>query len=178
LKSKGKFIMNRSSISAVALTVAALFAGNAMAADSSVALTRDQVKAELAQAIRLGDFAVNDAGQTAREVNPSLYPAKTAGVAKTRAQVQAELAQAIRAGNFAVNDAGQTAREVTPSLYPSQTVVAGKSRSEVKAELAQAIRTGDFAVNEAGQKANEVTPGVYRNTAASSHAGVGVNTAS
>ena len=54
--------MNRSYFSAITLAVAALAAGNAMAADASAAKTREQVKAELAEAIRTGDLIVFSKG--------------------------------------------------------------------------------------------------------------------
>jgi hypothetical protein len=97
---------------------------------STSTLTRDQVKAELAQARRdgtLSNFANNDAAYP-----PA--PVATAGSGKTRAEVKAELAQAVRDGtltNFDNNDAD----------YPPAPVAnagSGKTRAEVKAELSAA----------------------------------------
>ena len=138
--------MNRSTFSAIALTVAALAASNAIAADASAPKTREQVKAELAQAVRTGDIVANgETGQKAHEMFPGLYPAKPAVQGKTREQVQAELAQAIRTGDVMVNgETGLTARELAPAQYPAQSSAPTKTREQVKAELVQAVRNGDL----------------------------------
>ena len=92
--------MNRKHFTALALAIAALGTGHAMAADSTVAKTREQVKAELAEAIRTGDMVVGEAGQKANELYPNRYPAKPTVQGKTREQVKAELAEAIRSGSL------------------------------------------------------------------------------
>ena len=51
--------MNRKHFTALALAIAALGTGHAMAADSTVAKTREQVKAELAEAIRSGSLLMS-----------------------------------------------------------------------------------------------------------------------
>ena len=110
--------MNRSYFSAITLAVAALAAGNAMAADASAAKTREQVKAELAEALRTGDFVVNgETHQKANEVNPGLYPAKSAAQGKTREQVKAELVEALRTGNIMAD--GETGLKLN-QLYPQR----------------------------------------------------------
>jgi predicted RNase H-like HicB family nuclease len=115
---QGNLIMNRSYFSAITLAVAALAAGNAMAADASAAKTREQVKAELAEAIRTGDFVVNsETQQKANELNPGLYPAKSAAQGKTREQVKAELAEALRTGNIMAD--GETGLKLN-QLYPQR----------------------------------------------------------
>jgi hypothetical protein len=88
--------MNRSTFSALALAVAALSSVGAQAADGS--LSRDQVRAELAQAQRNGDLlAAGEAGLPQNQVNPAAYGAQpAAGV--SREAVQAELAQYRREG--------------------------------------------------------------------------------
>lgn len=142
--------MNRSYLSAITVAVAALVAGHAMAADASAPQTREQVKAELAEAIRTGNFVVNgETNQKANELSPSLYPAKPVVQGKTREQVKAELAEAIRTGDFVVNgETNQKANELSPSRYPAKTVAQGKTREQVKAELAEAIRTGNLPAND------------------------------
>ena len=95
--------MNRTRFSAIAIAFAALFAGQAMAAGPIVngeiypadavaqasTVTRAQVKAELADAIRTGVLAQNG------EI-PAQAAVQTAG--KSRAEVKAELANAQRTG--------------------------------------------------------------------------------
>lgn len=156
--------MNRSILSAITLAVAALAAGNALAADASAPKTREQVKAELAEAIRTGDFVVNgETQQKANEVNPGLYPAKPVVQGKTRAQVKAELAEAIRTGDIVANgETQQKAYEVNPGLYPAKPVLLAKTREEVKAELAEAIRTGNMPdLGESGLMLNQLYPQRY-----------------
>ena len=110
--------MNRSYFSAITLAVAALAAGNAMAADASAPKTREQVKAELAEAIRTGDIVVNgETHQKANEVNPGLYPAKPVLQGKTREEVKAELAEAIRTGDIMAD--GETGLKLN-QLYPQR----------------------------------------------------------
>ncbi len=139
--------MNRSYFSAITLAVAALAAGNAMAADASAPKTREQVKAELAEAIRTGDIVVNgETQQKANEVNPGLYPAKPVLQGKTREEVKAELAEAIRTGDIVVGEGGEKTNELYPSRYPAKPVMQGKTREQVKTELAEAIRTGHMPV--------------------------------
>jgi hypothetical protein len=62
--------MNRKTLSIVTLTLAALAGGNAMAADASTALTRDQVSADWAQAQRTGDIVHGETGAKLNELLP------------------------------------------------------------------------------------------------------------
>jgi Domain of unknown function (DUF4148) len=143
-------------------TFALALAAAAGGALSQGALTREQVKAELAEAIRTGDFVGNgETGQKLNELSPGRYPAKPVAQGKTRAQVRADLAEAQRTGNIIGNGhSGQKINEMYPGRYPPKPVVAGKTRAEVKAELAEAVRAGDIIVNgETGLKANELSPG-------------------
>ena len=89
--------MNRSTFSALALAVAALSSVGAQAADGSV--SRDQVRAELAQAQRSGDLlAAGEAGLPQNQANPAAYGAQPAAAGVSRQAVQAELAQYRREG--------------------------------------------------------------------------------
>lgn len=126
-------------------------------------LTREQVKAELAEAQRSGDIvAGGEAGLKLNELFPGRYPAKPALHGSTRSQVQAELAEAQRTGNLIAGEAGERLHELYPHRYPPKPVVAARTRAEVKAELAEAIRTGDIIANgESGLKLNELSPGLY-----------------
>ena len=64
-----KLIMNRKTLSAIALVAAAFATGHAVAADASAPKTREQVKAELAEAIRTGDIVVGEGNQTHHWLN-------------------------------------------------------------------------------------------------------------
>ena len=67
-------------------------------------LTRDQVRAELREAIRTGDILVGgEHGMTAYEMAPHRYPARPPVVGKTREQVRAELVEAVRTGDILVS---------------------------------------------------------------------------
>jgi hypothetical protein len=103
LETERKPIMNRYTLSALTLAVAALSAGHALAFDASAPKTREQVKAELAEAIRTGDIVVDqESGKKANELFPGRYPAKPVAQGKTREQVKIELAEAIRTGQMPV----------------------------------------------------------------------------
>ncbi len=150
--------MNRSYFSAITLAIAAMTAGHAFAADTSTPKTREQAKAELAQAIRTGDIMGNgETNQKANEMNPSMYPSKPTVQGYTREQGQAEMTEAIRTGNIlASGESGLKLNQLNPSRYPAQTAAQGKTREQVKAELAEAIRSGSImAGGESGLKLNQ-----------------------
>lgn len=159
--------MNRTLASVLALSVVALAAGQASAAEP--VKTRAQVRAELAEAVRTGDIATDSesfgGGRKLNEVFPAQYAAKVQAAGKTRAQVQAELAEAIRTGDIAPpspDHRGRKMNEIAPGNYPAKAQVAGKSREQVKAELIEAQRTGDIATDSesggGGRKLSEVFP--------------------
>ncbi len=173
----------------IALAVAALLTGHAQAADN-IGKTRDQVRAELAEAQRTGDLvagkdaAADEFGSGAykklNELNPAAYPAKAAIAGKTRAQVRAELADAQRTGDIvagkdAASDefssgAFKKLNELNPAAYPAKAAVTGKTRAQVRAELAEALRTGDIVADKDvsdeytaanGHKLNDIYPNLY-----------------
>ena len=95
--------MNRKHLSTLTLALAALAAGNALAADSAAPKTREQVRAELLEAQRTGDIIeYGNSGRKLNELYPSQYPAKAVTQGNTREQVQAELAEAKRSGEFVI----------------------------------------------------------------------------
>jgi Domain of unknown function (DUF4148) len=102
-----------------ALALAAA-AGGAL---SQAALTREQVKADLAEATRTGEIIGNgETGQKRNELNPGSHPAKPVLQGKTRTQVRAELAEAQRTGDIIViHETGMKANELWPGLYPTRT---------------------------------------------------------
>ena len=94
--------MKRSALSLIALVSATVLAGPALA-DVSTGKTREQVRAELAEAIRTGDMpADGESGRKLNEVYPHLYPKQPAVAGKTRQQVKDELSQAQRDGTMPV----------------------------------------------------------------------------
>jgi predicted RNase H-like HicB family nuclease len=135
------------------------------AAHAQPALTRDQVKAELAEAVRTGNILANgESGLTLRELYPQRYPAvPTAGA--TRAQVIAELKDAQRTGDIiAPGESGLRLNQLHPEAYPPQAVAAGKTRAEVQAELREALRTGNIlAGGDSGQLVKDLYPQRYAN---------------
>jgi hypothetical protein len=81
--------------------------------------TRDQVRAELEQAVRSGDtLAAGESGSRLNELQPNLYPSKMAQAGKTREQVKEELAEAIHIGDLmAAGEVGRKLKEIYPGQY-------------------------------------------------------------
>src|SRR5471032_2757016 len=72
----------------------ALLAAFATTAQAQSEKTREQVKAEWAEAVRTGDVvAPGDTGLKLNELYPQRYPHAAAGIALTRAQVKADFAE-------------------------------------------------------------------------------------
>lgn len=150
----------KTKFAAITLVLASgLIAGTPALAD----VAREQVKTELAEAIRTGDMlAPGNRGLRLNELYPSRYPAKQVQASLTREQVKAELAQAIRSGDMlASGEQSRKLNELYPSLYPAKQVQATLTREQVKAELAEAIRTGNFMISDSGQKCNEAHPSMH-----------------
>lgn len=163
--------MNRTSVSILALSVAALSAGSVLAAEPA-GKTRAEVQLELAQAIRTGDIATDSesagGGKKLNEAFPQNYAPKFQAAGKSREQVQAELAEAIRTGDIkpaAWTIQGGKMNEIFPGNYPAKAKVAGKTREQVRAELIEAQRTGDIATDSessgGGRKLSEAFPNQY-----------------
>jgi Domain of unknown function (DUF4148) len=102
--------------------------------------TREQVKAELADAIRDGSILSGD-GTLWRDLGAPRRPADTALAGKTREEVGAELAEANRDGTILSGD-GTLWSDLGAPRRPADTALAGKTREQVKAELAEANRDG------------------------------------
>lgn len=126
-------------------------------------LTREQVKAELAEARRNGTLIANtETMQTYRDLYPDRYPPAPTVIGKTREQVKAELAEARRNGTLIANaETMQTFRDLYPDRYPPAPTVIGKTREQVKAELAEAILLGDTPLDEYGRTPAERFPSAY-----------------
>lgn len=140
-----------------------LLAAIASVAHAEAAKTREQVKAELSEAIRTGDvYAGGDSGLKMNELYPQRYP-HVAAQTKTRAEVQAELAAAMRDGTMvAAGEGGMTLRDEFPQRYPAVAVAPGRTREEVVAETREAIRNGDMvAAGEGGMTLSQAFPQRY-----------------
>ncbi len=143
-----------------AILLAAVFAAQAHA---EPAKTREQVKAELAEAIRTGDILAGGTSRKLKDLYPDLYPSAPKAAGKTREQVKDELAEAIHTGDIIVGESSRKLNEIRPDLYPSAAPVFTKTREQVKAELAEAIRTGDIlSGSDTLAKLNELYPDRYR----------------
>lgn len=105
--------------SVIALALTAIAAGSVFAADMT-AKTRDQVRAELAQAQRNGTLiADGQTGATFRDLFPGSYMQPAASSSKTRDQVRADLMEAQRNGTLVADgQTGATFRSVFPGSYP------------------------------------------------------------
>jgi hypothetical protein len=156
-----KTIMNISRIALAALVLSTV--GAAHAQSGQTGLTRDQVRAELAEAQRRGELpTIGDLGRTPREISPDRYPARQAGAVLTRAEVVAELAQAHRNGDLPIGDTGLTQYDIAPQNFPHRALAQGVTRAQVRAELSEAQRIGDIVANdERGGKLNELYPQRY-----------------
>lgn len=132
-------------------------------AQTSMPMTREQVRQQLAEARRDGSLSVGETGLPLRDLYPDRYPRALPDARRTREDVRAELDAARRSGDLlADGDSGLKLNELYPARYPQPTVIAGKTRAQVKAELAEAQRTGDMlAGGDSGLKLKELNPGAY-----------------
>jgi 2,3-bisphosphoglycerate-independent phosphoglycerate mutase len=132
--------MKSASLSLIALALSTASAGMAFAADASTPKTRDQVRAELAEAQRNGTLiADGQTGATLRDLNPGLYAAMPASATtKTRADVKAELRDAWTRGDLVADgQTGATYRDLAPHRYTMQTMAMHPRMSE-SAQVSQA----------------------------------------
>ena len=134
--------MKRNYASILAVTLAAFSTGHALAADAGAGKTRDDVKAELAEAVRTGDLIGSYTGEKLNQLHPERYPAAVVGQARTRAQVKAELDEAVRTGELVGSYTGEKLNQLHPERYPAKQAAQGKTREQVKAELNEAVRNG------------------------------------
>jgi len=125
-------------------------------------LTREQVKAELAQAIHDGNVITGDSGETQAQLYPWAYPQASKAQGLTREQVLAELKRAQRDGDIEVGDSGLTLAQLYPQEYPHPNAATALTREQVKAELARAIRDGDLPpTGDSEQTLAQQFPDVY-----------------
>jgi hypothetical protein len=159
--------MSRSRTTFALLALAAtLTVGTAQAQTAQAGKTRDEVRAELAQAMRTGNVMANgESGLTLRELFPQRYPATATAPGLTRAQVTGELEEARRTGDLiAGGESGLRLNELNPQAYPPKFAGLGTTRAQVQAELREAVRTGNMlASGEAGLLLKELYPQRYAN---------------
>ena len=155
--------MNRKTLSALALAVATLASVPAAFAADTGALTREQVRAALAEARRTGDLVDGDTGQKLNQIFPNAYPKQAAAQGLSREQVKAELAEARRTGDLIGNgESGQKLNEMYPGRYSKKVAAEGLTREQVKAELAEARRNGELvADSESGERFKDQNPARY-----------------
>lgn len=152
--------MKKSTLTLLALATSALFSSQAMAnVPDTVGKTREQVRAELMEAIRTGDMPAPQGtvdalgiatGAKLNELYPHRYPAKASQPGKTREQVRAELAEAVRTGDVAAPQGtvdamgiatGAKLKDLYPHRYPAQAVaVSTKTREQVRSEAIESLR--------------------------------------
>jgi hypothetical protein len=87
----------------------------------SAPVTRADVKAQFLAAQTKGELIAGENGETARELDPRLYPAPPAlaGTPKTRGEVRGEFIAAQKAGELIIGENGETARELNAHAYPA-----------------------------------------------------------
>jgi hypothetical protein len=138
------------------LTSAVLLALLGSPAIAEPGLSRNELKAELAEATRTGDVFGGELSSKLNELFPHRYPVVPRMAAeKTRAQVKAELAEAVRIGDSLGGESSAKSNELRPDLYPPVAAAPAKTRLEVKAELVEAIRTGE--VNFGGESTSTLS---------------------
>jgi len=133
------------------------------AAQAQTEKTREQVKAELADAMRSGGLAASgELGLPQSELSPQRYGRAATAPGRSRDEVRAELAEATRSGNLVATGEVGTGLSADFRKREPDFAVAAKSRAQVKAETAEAIRNGDMlANNDSGLKLNELYPQRY-----------------
>lgn len=166
---EGTAIMTCQTASILAIITSAWFASDlAIAAPGNAPKTREQVRAELAEAHRTGELPAGSyfGGRKLNEVYPNQYPAIARAPTRTRAQVMAELYEARRTGDLVASSytGGKKLNELYPKQYPPKAKLRGKTREQVRAELAEAQRTGDLPAGSffGGKKLKEVYPDRYK----------------
>jgi hypothetical protein len=136
--------MQRAYTSMLIAAIVTVAAGQAMAADSSAPVTRDQAQAELTEARRTGNIVDPESNLKLNQAFPSRYPAQVVAQGKTREQVKAELADAIRFGDMVDPETQQKLNQVYPNRYPTRAAVQAQAqaRDSIDTELTAATASG------------------------------------
>jgi hypothetical protein len=137
--------MKNTTTASIVIALAALSAGQAMAADSSADAIRDSFRGG-------ADVVEPSTGQKLGDLFPALYGNVST---KTSAQVAAELAQAqsaSSAGDVVEPTTGMKLSTLFPAAYATQQVASVGTRAQVRAEAVQAM-----SVHNAGDVVEPVT---------------------
>lgn len=114
--------MKKTNLSLLTLAALLLSTNIASAADAPSGKTREQVRAELAEAQQTGDLPAGGyfGGMKLNEVYPNRYPRVATAPGKTREQVRAELAEAQQTGDLPAGGyfGGKKLNELYPDRYP------------------------------------------------------------
>lgn len=148
--------MTSTRMSAVLLTLAAVAAGQAFAADlpADAPKTREQVRAELAEAKRTGSLFSYTYAAPLNEVDPGRYAAAPKASGLTRAQVEAERQEAKRTGNVFSYTHAAKLNELHPGRYEqASTGAQALSRAQVRADYLAARDAGELAFGEIATRA-------------------------
>jgi hypothetical protein len=129
--------MTYTQVTTAAIAFGALLAGPAMASDTSTTVTRDQVRAEWAEAVSTGNIVTGESGERLNKMFPGHYPARQSTPGIAREQVQADMAEAVRTGNVAPNESGARLNELHPHRYPARPTAPSKTREQVQSERFQ-----------------------------------------
>ena len=123
--------MNRKHVTAIAAALIALSASQVFAADGPK--TREQVKAELAEAIRTGNMPAHDeSGRLLNQVHPERYATPIAQAGKSRTEVRAEPAEAIRTGDVAAHgEVSEKLKDLNPGAYPTSRAFNAQAAGQV-----------------------------------------------
>jgi hypothetical protein len=102
---------------------------------------REQVKAELAQALHAGDLLAGESSYKLNEVHPNLYPPVAMVAGTTREAAKLELAQAIESGEIiAGGELALKRNELSPRRY------APMSGTLARGEMSWEARRGIFSL--------------------------------
>ena len=133
------------------MPLALLLAFAATAHAEPAGITREQVRAELREAVRTGDVvAPGDSGLKLNELYPERYGKRVVRSDVTRADTKREFTVARRSGELIpAGEGADPLHTQFPQRYPALAVASSKTRAEVKAEALAAIRNGEvFAAGE------------------------------
>ena len=143
--------MQRSYTSMLVAALMTIAAGHALADEAPASKTREQVRAETAEAIRTGDVLDYETGMKLNQLFPGQYapkaatthaqkaPAVTQG--KTREEVRAEAAEAIRTGDIVDYETGLKLNQLFPGQYASKPTA--QAQAHDKAAPTQTASAGN-----------------------------------
>jgi Domain of unknown function (DUF4148) len=134
---EGRSMKSRLALNALTISVTLIGSGAALAQQYK---TREQVRAELAEANRDGSILSGD-GTLWRDLGKPRQPADPASANGTREQLRGELAQGNHEGTILSND-GTLWTDLGKPRQPADAILARKTREQVRTELAEANRDG------------------------------------